>query len=48
MVFFGLVGIGYLLYPDAGSQVIGYLPYTSLRTNSTSCVCAIIVSLWPA
>jgi hypothetical protein len=27
LVFFGLVGLGYLLYLDAGPQVIGYLPY---------------------
>jgi alpha-1,6-mannosyltransferase len=27
LVFFGLVGMGYLLYLDAGPQIIGYLPY---------------------
>jgi hypothetical protein len=27
LAFFGLVGLGYLLYVDAGLQVIGYLPY---------------------
>jgi alpha-1,6-mannosyltransferase len=27
LVFFGLVGMGYLLYLDAGQQIIGYLPY---------------------
>jgi hypothetical protein len=27
LVFFGFVGMGYLLYLDAGSQILGYLPY---------------------
>jgi alpha-1,6-mannosyltransferase len=27
LAFFGLVGLGYLLYLDAGPQIIGYLPY---------------------
>jgi alpha-1,6-mannosyltransferase len=27
LAFFGLMGVGYLLYLDAGPQVIGYLPY---------------------
>ena len=27
LAFFGLVGMGYLLYLDAGAQIIGYLPY---------------------
>jgi alpha-1,6-mannosyltransferase len=27
LAFFGLVGVGYLLYLDAGPQIIGYLPY---------------------
>jgi hypothetical protein len=27
LAFFGIVGAGYLLYLDAGRQIIGYLPY---------------------
>jgi hypothetical protein len=27
LAFFGLMGMGYLLYLDAGPQIIGYLPY---------------------
>ena len=27
LAFFGLLGMGYLLYLDAGAQIIGYLPY---------------------
>ena len=27
LAFFGLVGLGYLLYLGAGAQIIGYLPY---------------------
>src|SRR5215813_13902420 len=27
LAFFGLVGVGYLLYLDAGRQILGYLPY---------------------
>jgi hypothetical protein len=27
LAFFGLVGMGYLLYLNAGPQIIGYLPY---------------------
>ena len=27
LAFFGLVGMGYVLYLDAGPQIIGYLPY---------------------
>ena len=27
LVFFGLLGAGYLLYLDAGAHIIGYLPY---------------------
>jgi hypothetical protein len=27
LAFFGLIGAGYLLYLDAGPQIIGYLPY---------------------
>jgi len=28
LAFFGIMGTGYLLYLDAGRQIIGYLPYT--------------------
>jgi alpha-1,6-mannosyltransferase len=27
LAFFGIVGTGYLLYVDAGRQIVGYLPY---------------------
>jgi hypothetical protein len=27
LAFFGMIGMGYLLYLDAGQQIIGYLPY---------------------
>jgi alpha-1,6-mannosyltransferase len=27
LVFFGLIGVGYLLYLDAGLHILGYLPY---------------------
>ena len=34
LVFFGIVGMGYLLYLDAGAEIIGYLPSYSPLMNS--------------
>jgi hypothetical protein len=41
LAFFGIIGTGYLLYLDAGQQIIGYLPYSSPLMNSITSACGL-------